>query len=246
MVEMARGGGQRLLRLGDRALFIGGTGSGKTVAMALMLDRLYGQRQIIVLNSKDDPVYARWGGLRVTRLRDLRGATWPEIPLAIYTPATAERRNPAYADALCQWIWERRHTVFAVDELRQLAPGAIPMPGYADLLERSRGPRDITVAQGTQRPVFIPHSAYSEASVFFVFRLSDRRDRATVAAFAHESIAQPVRHPHGFWSYRAGDMAATYWRDIRDLLAAQEDAYTTPGIIAKPTKSAAPSAIGGA
>ena len=233
-----------MLRLGDRALFIGGTGSGKTVAMALMLDRLYGQRQIIVLNSKDDPVYARWGGLRVSRLRDLRGASWPEHPLAIYTPDKAERRNPAYMDALCSWVWERRHTVFAVDELRQLAPGVVPMPGYADLLERSRGPRDITVAQGTQRAVFIPHSAYSEASVFYVFRLSDRRDRATVAAFSHESIAQPVQHPHGFWEYRAGAMEATYWRDIRDLLAAQEDAYREPAMIAKPSEISSPVAVG--
>ncbi len=235
-----------MLRLGDRALFVGQTGRGKTVAMSLLLDRLYGQRQMIVLNTKDDPIYASWGGLRVSKLAELRKARWPENPLAIYSPERTERRNPAFMDAFCSWIWERRHTIVAIDELRQVAPGAIPLPGFADLVERSRGPRDITVAMGTQRCSFIPHSAYSESSVFYVFGLSDRRDRATIAGFTHEDLIIKPPHKYGFWEYRAGDMEAHYWRDVRELLEAGEASRSTgqPHPITKPSSSQSPSSGG--
>jgi hypothetical protein len=211
-----------VFRIGDRGLWIGSTGTGKTVAMALALDRLYGQRQMVILNSKDDPAFSRWRGLRVKHLAELRKAQWPRDSLLIWTPDRAEVRNPAYADAFCSWLWARKHTIVGIDELRMLAPSAIPLPGFADLVERSRGPRDLTVAMGTQRPSFIPHSAYTEASVVYLFRLASKQDRGAVAAFTHESLAEPVRHRHGFWEYRAGDMHATYWPDVRDMLDAEE------------------------
>ncbi len=209
-------------RLGDRGLWIGTSGSGKTVAMALSLDRLYGQRQMVVLNSKDDPAFARWRGLRVRKLTELRKAEWPRDPLVVWTPVRDEVRSPAHMDAFCSWLWNRKHTIVAIDELRMLAPSAIPLPGFADLIERSRGTRDLTVAMGTQRPSFIPHSAYTEATVIYLFRLASKEDRRNVAAFTHESLNEPVRHRHGFWEYRAGDMHATYWPDVRDLLDAEE------------------------
>lgn len=201
-------------KLGQRAMYIGGTGSGKTTAILRTLPKYYGRRQIIIADTKNDPAIESLAGNVVERLRDMPKATrgrytdvqgrkydWP--PLVIYRPNGAELSDLRILDALCDWIYRRQRTVFVIDELGQFASQARAGPGLTNIFARGRT-AEITTLGGTQRPKNVPIIAFTESELFFCFRLKFLSDRKRVSEYTDPTMIDPVISPYGVKMYRTG------------------------------------------
>lgn len=202
-----------MLHLGERATFIGQTGSGKSFAMLQILDTFYEVRQIEGFDGKADPLFS---GLDVPRRNSLAAIAtlkYPKYPMVIWRPNPEALAEPEVLDKWNQWIYRRKHTVAAIDEITLMTQSNKPPLGLLSLLARGRS-RDITVLIGTQRPRQIPMICFTEATEIFCFRLTDKNDRKRVAEFTHPDMEIPVQDPHGFWHFRVGDDEATYYQDI--------------------------------
>jgi len=189
---------------GERLIFLGQTGRGKTTGMIAVLDRwYYGRRQIEVLDGKADPAWERLAVPRLTDLRQVVKRRWPQTPMVVWRPEAGDLADPTRLDVWCHWVYSRQHTVAVVDELTLLAPSPDPPLGYLSCVTRGRT-RDITLLVGTQRPRRVPLITFSEATWVFCFGLSDQRDRYRVAEFTHPLLASEIPDPHGCWIWRTG------------------------------------------
>lgn len=203
-------------KLGQRAIYIGGTGSGKTTAILRTLPKFYGHRQIIIADTKNDPAIESLAGNVVEKLRDMpkasrgnytdiNGNRYPFPPLVIYRPNGAELSNLRALDALCDWIYRRQRTVFVIDELGQFAAAARAGPGLTNIFARGRT-AEITTLGGTQRPKNVPIIAFTESELFFTFRLKFKSDRERVAEYTDPTMVDPIISPYGVKFYRTGAM----------------------------------------
>lgn len=191
-------------KLGERAVFAGQTGSGKTTAMLKMLPLYYGRRQIMIADTKGDPVLERLAGPVATKLRDLpKVAKWPENPVVIYRPNANELADLVMLDAFCDWVYRRKHTILMIDELGQFGAGSHAGPGLTSIFARGRT-ADITVLAGTQRPISVPIIALTESQLFYIFRLIFENDRKRVAMYTHPQLQTPPISPYGVKAYRTG------------------------------------------
>jgi energy-coupling factor transporter ATP-binding protein EcfA2 len=199
-------------RSGERAVFLGQTGSGKTWAMRAMLGAYLGRRQVIVLDTKHDPAWNRLKGARyVATLEGVTRARFPRCPLVIWRPSGEAANDPDVFDKFYAWLYARGSTVAVVDEVSQTVAGVTNYgSGFADVVTRGRV-RGLIVFFGSQRPVMVPRIVYSESQRFYVFFVSDKRDRATIAAFSNPELSANVPHQHGFWYYHSKTRKARYF-----------------------------------
>jgi len=206
----------------EHAAIIGTIGSGKSFAEKWILGSLYGERQIIVINSKDDPnfkgldaVYVKHA-MALSRYRD--PVRWP---LLIYTPVASEL-NFDTLDAVCQWAYNRQNTILAIDEVTQVTPPANPGLGLLNAITRGRS-RHVSVIACTQRPVKVPPIVLSESSLIYLFELRRRQDRETVDDYTEDNFADRVRRTkdqgeqYAVGVYRAGHGGIIY-SDIQEAL----------------------------
>jgi hypothetical protein len=200
--------------LGQRALFVGKTGSGKTYAMLRLLGRYYRTRQIQILDTKGDSGIRRLAAPVAERLRDVPRWRWPQHPVVVYRPRAEELGSLETLDAWCLWIYDRGHTIAVVDEISQVADETRPGPGFLSMVTRGRD-RDVSVWMATQRPRRIPAICYTEAEHYYIFWLADRRDRERVAEFTLPAVADPVPDPHGFWYVNASARNASYFPSVQ-------------------------------
>lgn len=191
-------------KYGERGIFAGQTGSGKTTAMLRMLAVYYGKRQIVIFDTKSDPSIERLEGPVATHLRDLpKVAKWPEHPVVIYRPIARELADLVMLDAAADWVYRRGHTILVIDELSQFGAGAHAGAGLTSIFARGRT-ADITVLAGTQRPVSIPILAFTEAQLFYAFRLVFEDDRKRIARYTHPAMAIEPQTPYGVRFFRLG------------------------------------------
>ena len=205
------------LGFGQRYMFVGRTGSGKTYGMFSVLGLMYGKRQIQVLETKDDPLINRYRRQTVKTLGEVVGKKFPTHPMVVWKPEAIDMVDPERLDAWADWCYRRKNTIAAIDELTQLCPGVKPLPGYLSLITRGRT-QDVTTLHGVQRPAWVPRIAFSENEHFFVFKLADSEDRKRVAQVTVPEIVQPVRDKHGFWYYQTGEDSARYYPHIQAFL----------------------------
>ncbi len=208
----------------DRVVLVGATGTGKSVAGQWLLGGYYGQRQILVMDTKADPIWSGLDAVKVkhamalSRYRD--AARWPVI---VYTPATSEL-NEETLDAVCEWVYKRGDTVLMIDEATQVTSGTKPGPGVLDAVTRGRV-RHVSVVSGTQRPVNVPPILLTEAEWFYCLTLRRRQDRETVNDYTEDRFADRVKlyaeendAPHAVGVYHAGHGGEIY-PDIQTALA---------------------------
>ena len=201
-------------RSGERACFLGQTGSGKSFLMRAMLGAYLGKRQIIVVDSKHDSV---WGNLRqanyVRSAAQVSHLRFPRHPLIVWRPEGDEANDLDAFDSFFSWVYRRGNTCLVVDETSACVPAQGQGSGFADLVTRGRI-RKLTVLFGTQRPAYIPRTVYSESQRIFTSYLSDKRDRDTVAAFSHPFLAREVPDRHGFWYYNVKTRTPLYFTGL--------------------------------
>jgi len=202
-------------RSGERAVFLGQTGSGKTYFMRSLLGAYLSRRQLFVVDTKHDPAWSRLPGARyVATLGALQRAKFPRVPLVVWRPSGLEASDFGVFDAFYSWLYARGNSVVFVDEVAQTVQGSTSYgAGFADVITRGRV-RGIVACFGSQRPVLVPRIIYSESQRFYVFFVSDKRDRETIAAFTNPALSAEVPDTHGFWYYNTKTRKPAYFSGL--------------------------------
>ena len=203
------------LRSGERGILIGQTGSGKSWFARAMMGAYVGRRQVIVVDTKHDPCWSRIKGARyVATLAGVKHAKFPRCPIIVWRPQGAEASNYDVFDDLYTWVYERGNTVVFVDEVTQTVQSPTSFgTGFNDVVCRGRV-RGLIVLYGTQRPVLLPRIIFSESTRFYVFYITDRRDRQTVAGFTNPQLEREIPDRHGFYYFNVKTREVAYYAGL--------------------------------
>lgn len=125
------------------------------------------------------------------------------------------RREPmeVWAEAMND-VYNAGNCILYIDELYSIVdPGSRPPPIMTALWTRG-AEFGISVWGTTQRPVWVPLFALSEAEHFFIFRLSLFEDRKRVAAFTSMEVLNEIRDKHGFYYHYVGEDKSSYISEL--------------------------------
>ena len=206
---------QLALRSGERGVLIGQTGSGKTWFAKAMLGAYIGRRQCIVVDTKGDSSFNRLKGASyVTTLRGVQRAKFPRVPIVVWRPHGAEAADFDIFDNFYSWIYERGNTVVLIDEVTQTVQSPTSFgKGFNDVVCRGRV-RNLIVLYGTQRPVLLPRIIFSESTRFYVFYITDKRDRQTVAGFTNPALEREIPDRHGLMYFNIKTREVAYYSGL--------------------------------
>lgn len=173
----------------DRVVFIGPTGSGKTVLARRILSRY---DQVIILDGKHDD--ATWGPWKrnpavqtatnlsalersLNHMRDHGGSV-------VYQPPPEHMRstNVAALDEVFALAYDRGRTLVYVDDLVLVARNSAAFartPYYQDCVTCGRA-KFVGIWSSIQRPARVPLVAITESEHQYVFYLRNGSDRDTV------------------------------------------------------------------
>lgn len=199
------------LRGDQRLLFIGKTGSGKSVVSRYLLKiaRKRGWRIVIIDPKKD---WMKYLG-KVYKYAEKKSLGTVDSPWLV------SEFNPRYAVQIFQpleWteqcrvffqaIIDCKNTIVYVDEITQLA-NATNVPRELKLIWTQGRSLNIGAWCGTQMPKGIPLIVKTQAEVWFLFRLNSKDDRKVVQGYLPiEEMPEVVNHPlPKYWFY--------YWED---------------------------------
>lgn len=164
---------------GDRVGVFGQTGSGKTtLARALLQHREY----VIVCDPKRR---ISWPGYVQVDFRTLLKIDPVKFPKIIYKPTFEDIQDNkgAIINAFFRWVFERGNCTLYVDELSLIARGDDYPRFYGVTLQQGRE-SNIEVISGSQRPMWIPQIAMSEAEHLYCFYLKLIQDRNKIEQLA--------------------------------------------------------------
>lgn len=175
----------------ERVLFVGKTGSGKTVLAKHFLQQI---NRVMVVDPKH--TFRLDGFHRTRRLpfisRDFK---------IIYRPRWED--DFALADLIYHMNKMRDCTIY-IDELatlREQFPASTQM--LADVVRTGRE-RHVAVWSALQRPRWVPLVFLTEAEVMFQFNLRSGEDRRYMVTFMGPMVWDPIQ-PFEFWYARAED-----------------------------------------
>jgi energy-coupling factor transporter ATP-binding protein EcfA2 len=183
------------LKSNERVLLCGKTGSGKTYLARYITRPL---KRLVVLDGKG--TLGEWGleAWNSKTMRDLRRGD--NVRLRALPPIGTNFLE--YWEEVISACFQAGNVTIYIDELYAVCP---PNKNPSDALwsAYTRG-RELGVGvwSATQRPVWIPLFALSEAEHFFVFRLQLMDDKSRLAAFMGNSVLQSIKDPHGFYYSR--------------------------------------------
>lgn len=189
----------------ERVLFVGKTGSGKSYAAKLLASRL---ARLVVVDTKggveqSDP--ANWPGMLPWDREGRRRLNEGYAARLLVRPAIGEDLEPIF-----RAVYEAGNAVIYLDEMYGvLPPGSRPGPWLSALYTRGRG-RGIGVWAASQRPIWIPVFAKSEADWFLLFRLQDADDRRHMVGYMGEEASRVLRGHQVLVYHQSWDEARLY------------------------------------
>lgn len=183
----------------ESVLVVGMKGSGKTTLLTYLLDQLrpQGRHRAIILDTKQVGDFKKYP--TVTELSQLHKYV-EKYPKVCYSPNKAEVKDPAFHEGFFAWAYDRHDTTLIVDELTSIVWGNDVPDSYKDVTDRGRAKR-VTIWQGNQKPVFVPHAALSESDHFFMFDMLMEGDRKKMSTILGGLVMQRPPDPFGFWYY---------------------------------------------
>lgn len=201
-----------LLEKGNRGLLVGKTGSGKSqnamfqlkhapVWPVFMLDTKIEDAFFSVPDSPDDlDVVHSMADLIAIRKRPAKD--WPNYVLI--RPSADEVRAVAPLDEYSHFLYNNFGPCFIYyDELYNWHDNGRPGSGLMNLLTRGRS-RGKTTLMATQRPVWVSRFCLTESDKFYIHKLNDDRDKASLSAVVPNIERVPTAPKYHFWHYDTG------------------------------------------
>ncbi len=197
----------------ESVTFLGMKGSGKTSMEKFLINatRPTGTRRVIIQDTKQVGDFNEYPS--VSELKDLHKIV-AENPISVYAPNKFEKYDPEFHESLYTWVFDRWNTCIVIDELTSIVQGNKTPPAYRDLTDRGRA-RHVSIWQGNQKPIYIPHAALSEADHFFVFDLLVKEDREKIASILGKKVMTRPPDPHGFWYYHKSLKDPVYYPGLK-------------------------------
>ena len=185
------------IRSDERILCSGKTGSGKTYLMRYLTKPL---RRLVVLDGKG--TLDNWDLVDLDR--NSESLLFSDKPVRIRARLPEREEAPeAYWDSILMKCYQAGDVTIYIDELYAVAPpNQKVLPALWTVYTRGRE-FSVGVWASTQRPVWIPLVALSEAEAYIVFRLTLEEDRKRMAAFIGPTALNVIRDQHGFYFARA-------------------------------------------
>lgn len=195
------------LRLGERAFFVGHTGSGKTYLAAKLLDEIAPPRLPVVVIDPKHMFEVNAGS--VWEIRDDLPRRWevqtrhPKKPrhlrIIIRPEFQEDMRHHEVLNSVYERIFNAGKCLVYLDEIQALCYNSRSSAALARLVQMGRQPR-ISVWGSTLRPSGIPRMFLSESDHLFVFRLRDLDDRKRMSEVIGPWGEQtPGPGEHDFW-----------------------------------------------
>lgn len=158
----------------DRTLITGSTGSGKTFfGIWLLGTRNWYARPTILFDWKKDKLIAQLPATKIS----IRSKP-PRDP-GLYVVQPLPEADEAAVDTFLFKCWQQEDMILYFDEGYMVGKSN---KWYNALLTQGRS-KLIEIITLSQRPVWLSRFAFSEATYFAIFRLTDADDRKTVGRF---------------------------------------------------------------
>jgi hypothetical protein len=211
---------------GERALIVGGTGSGKT-AFATWVIRRLPDTPVIIFDTKDEEKFPRLPNSIIVSTKEeiLEQSENVEIDYIIVRPPIHLLNDPVALDDYLLFIYMHiRNVVVFIDEGYTFHTNGREHRGLVALYTRGRS-KGITTIMCSQRPVRISRFCISESQKVYVFRLMDRRDRKTLSEVIPNYDDFPNPQKHWFYYFEAGNDEPELFRPVK-LDAGMDTGYT--------------------
>lgn len=194
-------------------MIIGMKGSGKSTLLDYLITQKQptGRTRVAILDTKQTGDFNHYP--KVDELSKLHIIA-QDNPVIVYAPNHYELKSQLHHNAFLAWGYDRWDTVIVVDELGQIVKGNDVSAEYADVTDRGRA-RNVTIWQGNQKPVFLPHAALSESDHYFLFDLMVDKDREKMVGILGKKVMQRPTNPHGFWYYYRHMKEPVYYPGVK-------------------------------
>lgn len=159
---------------GDRAAFIGNTGEGKSVVAQVLL---LSQRNVIVLNTKHDPVFAEGDAkinlkpcceqviTRDEQIYYIKGGRFD------FRPSDSWLQSPEEKDRFFKWALDAGNRVIYVDEVNDICPSAQDYPyQFQKAIKQGRW-KKLGIWCSAQELVRVPSFSFGQAQYIVMFYL---------------------------------------------------------------------------
>lgn len=199
---------------GERAFFVGHTGSGKTyLATRYITQATPARLPVVVIDPKGLYPYKGWQPKRddpdgwelATELprdweRQIRRVKRPRhLRLIVRPEYMADQRKNETLNKLYERVFNAGLCLIYLDEIQALCHESRAHDSLSRLVQQGRA-KDIDVWGSTLRPSAIPRMFISESDHVFVFRLRDDADKDRIAeVIGPDGKRAPGPGEHDFW-----------------------------------------------
>lgn len=184
----------------EHVFIAGSTGSGKT-----LLGTVYSSRakNVIVLDTKGtfyfEPFLLEDDYALITKLSQLDNV-YKKIKKIVYRPVFEELTDE-YFDLFFKWCYLEGNLTVVVDEAMQIIKNSQSIPDYYKAILTRGRELNVSVWSLTQRPSGVHQLILTEATHYFIFRLTHINDRKKIALITGQEkfLNLPSGYAFRYW-----------------------------------------------
>jgi energy-coupling factor transporter ATP-binding protein EcfA2 len=199
------------LNTNERVFITGKTGSGKSFLARYLTRKI---KRLVVLDGKGTLGVPDWN---LTDWEPGANLSDPSKEFRLRAVPSLKIDLVDYWDSVLEKCLRSGNITIYIDELYAVVPpNKTASPTIFACYTRGRE-FGLGMWASTQRPVWIPLVAMSEAEHFFMFRLQLLEDKQRLAAFMGSEVTQPVLDEHGFYYMKAIDDKVKYYKKFNPI-----------------------------